>query len=158
MRNTGTMGSRPTQPPRRAKMQVVALWLALTAGLWALSGPAGSANAQVPVTPAPAVPATPTPPPATPPPLPATSVPVAPPAPATPPAVTLTQPPAPVATTAASPPTATRPASAVPPTPAPTTAPRAGGVPLELAYGLIGGGTATLAAGLAMLRRGPRRR
>ena len=42
------------------------------------------------------------------------------------------------------------------PTPPPATTPRAGGVPPELAFGLLGGGAAALAGGLALLRRGRR--
>jgi hypothetical protein len=153
MRNTGKTGTRPApaRPPTRAEVRAIALLLGLAVGLWTLSGPVRSACAQVPVTPAPAVPATPTP-------LPATPVPVATPAPTTPPAATSTRPPAPVATPVAPPPTPTRPAPTVGPTPAPSTAPRAGGFPLDLAFGLIGAGAATLAAGLALLRRGRRHR
>ena len=155
MRNATNVGTRPApaRPQTRAEVRVIVLLLDLAVGLWMLSGPVRSACAQVPVTPAPAVPATPTPLPAT-----ATSVPVATPAPTAPPAATSTRPPAPVVTPAAPPPTPTRPAPTVPPTPAPSTAPRAGGFPLDLAFGLICGGAATLAAGLALLRRGRRHR
>ena len=153
MRNTCKTGMRPSPPrrPTRTEVRAIALLLGLTVGLWTPSGPVRSAGAQVPVTPAPAVPATPTP-------LPATAVPVATPAPTTPPAPIATRPPAPVVTPAAPPPTATRPAPVAQPTPAPTTAPRAGGIPLDLAFGLLGAGAATLAAGLALLRRGRRHR
>ena len=37
-----------------------------------------------------------------------------------------------------------------------TPAPRAGGFPLELAFSLVGGGTAALGGGLYLLRRGKR--
>ena len=151
MRNVTTLGTRPARPPTRAEVLTIVLLLGLAVGLWTLSGPVRSASAQVPVTPAPAVPATPTP-------LPATAVPVATPGPTTPPAATATRPPAPVVTPAAPPPTATRPPAIVGPTPGPATAPRAGGIPLELAFGLLGGGVATLAAGLALLGRGRRHR
>ena len=42
------------------------------------------------------------------------------------------------------------------PTPIPAAAPRAGGIPPDLALGLLGGGAAALAGGLALLRRGRR--
>ena len=145
MRNVTTMGTRPApaRPPTRAEVLTIVLLLGLAVGLWTLSGPVRSASAQVPVTPAPAIPATPTPLPAA-----ATPVPVATAAP--------TRPPAPVVTPAAAPPTPTRPPATVAPTPAPATAPRAGGFPLDLALGLLGAGAASMAGGLILLRRGRR--
>ena len=151
MRNVTTLGTRPARPPTRAEVLTIVLLLGLAVGLWTLSGPVRSASAQVPVTPAPAIPATPTPLPAA-----ATPVPVATAAPTTPPAATSTRPPAPVVTPAAAPPTPTRPPATVAPTPAPATAPRAGGFPLDLALGLLGAGAASMAGGLILLRRGRR--
>ena len=52
---------------------------------------------------------------------------------------------------AAAPSTPTRPATTGAPTPAPATAPRAGGVPTELALGLLGASAAVRAGGLALL-------
>jgi hypothetical protein len=95
-------------------------------------------GAQVPVTPAPVVPATPT------------TVLTATPAPTETPAAKPEVPrtPAPTATPAAPPPAV--------PTPTPAAAPRTGGIPPDLALGLLGGGAAALAGGLALLRRGRR--
>ena len=71
---------------------------------------------------------------------------------------------APVAQAAPTPTPAFRPPSGPAPTPAPTarpaatattsTAPRAGGFPLELAFPMLAGGAAAVGAGVSLVRRG----